>query len=432
MTDIGRTFDVASEERLIDLINKARRRLVIICPALRETVAKALADRLDQGFDGATVILDDDPEVYRLGFGTEAGLDLLRAASDRTLLDLRVQSGVRIGVFISDETTMVFSPAPLLIEAGSTSVTKPNAIVLSGEPVERLIEAAGAGTTEKPQRQEIGAEAFTPAVATALKADLKANPPQPFDVSRAVRVFNSKVQYVEIQAENYRISSRQIRLPPELIDIADDQLRDQISTRLRAPAEALGPFDIVVERENGQLQLKADEKWIRSERKRVEDQYTYQIPRYGRVIFTRDREVFDKEIGRFTRNLDKYCQAARAAFKTIETAFADRLVNEFLPKWQQNPPRNFAEHGIEPTDDVMKQELNSIAHQLAQEAISFETPEVRIVYKSISPESVRQAEFLNPLLKGMRRRRVPIAVIESLFSAGDAAPPTTGFTKILA
>jgi hypothetical protein len=61
----------------------------------------------------------------------------------------------------------------------------------------------------------------------------------------------------------------------------------------------------------------------------------------------------------------------------------------------------------------------------------FESPHVRIVYKSISPESVQQPEFLNPLLKVMRRRRVPIIVIESLFSAGDVAPQQPDSPKSL-
>jgi hypothetical protein len=158
---------------------------------------------------------------------------------------------------------MVFSPVPQLIEAGSNSVEKPNAIMISGEPVERLAEAAGAGTAKEDRQQEIGIGALTPEKASAVKDDLKANPPQPFDISRALRVFNSKVQYVEIQVENYRFSSRQIQLPTELLDIADDQLRRQLCTRLRLPAEALGPFDVTIETKDGKaLGKKVDERWI--------------------------------------------------------------------------------------------------------------------------------------------------------------------------
>jgi hypothetical protein len=156
MPEMDRTFDVASDDKLITLVKQARERLVIVSPALREPVAKAIADRLDTGFPGATVILDADPEVYRLGYGTEAALDLLRAASDRNLFDLRTQEGVRVGVVISDQTTMVFSPVPLLVEAGSTLIEKPNAIVLTGAAVERLAEATGASSADVAERQEIG------------------------------------------------------------------------------------------------------------------------------------------------------------------------------------------------------------------------------------------------------------------------------------
>jgi hypothetical protein len=98
VTDLGRTFDVASDANLVDLIRRARRRLVVICPGVTEAVGGALAARLDEGFEGATIILDADPEVYRLGYGTVAGFDRVREAAGRNLNDLRVQSGVRIGI----------------------------------------------------------------------------------------------------------------------------------------------------------------------------------------------------------------------------------------------------------------------------------------------------------------------------------------------
>ena len=133
MTTDGRTFAVASDEALVGLISRARNRLVVIAPALTQAVANALSRRFDDlGQLDVTVILDSDPEVYRLGFGDQAALETIRAASAKNLFDLREQAGVRIGVVISDDTTMVYSPVSKNIEAGSTSVEKPNAIVLSG------------------------------------------------------------------------------------------------------------------------------------------------------------------------------------------------------------------------------------------------------------------------------------------------------------
>jgi hypothetical protein len=120
--DLERTFAVASDTSLVELIQRAKRRLVVVSPALNEPVAAALAERLkDLGQLAITVVLDADPEVYRLGYGTRSALDKVRQASKQSLFDLRVQPGVRIGVVISDDVTMLFAPVPLLIEAGSTA-----------------------------------------------------------------------------------------------------------------------------------------------------------------------------------------------------------------------------------------------------------------------------------------------------------------------
>ncbi len=136
-------FASSSESKLIELIRQARRRPVVVSPALTDRVTTALADRLDDVDRLAvTVIVDADPEVYRLGYGTETAFDLLRKASSDNMFDLRVQYGIRIGVIISDEITMTFSPIPLLIETGSTAAEKTNAIILSGAPTERIHQSA--------------------------------------------------------------------------------------------------------------------------------------------------------------------------------------------------------------------------------------------------------------------------------------------------
>ena len=94
MTDPARTFAVASDEALVGLVSRARRRLVVIAPALTQPVADALSRRFDDlGQLNVTVILDSDPEVYRLGFGDQAALETVRAASANSLFDLREQAG---------------------------------------------------------------------------------------------------------------------------------------------------------------------------------------------------------------------------------------------------------------------------------------------------------------------------------------------------
>ena len=87
-----------------------------------------------------------------------------------------------------------------------------------------------------------------------MQADLKANPPKPFDITRKMNVFTSKVQYVEFSASNYRLTTRQIPLPPELVDVADDDLRNHISGRIRAPLDGIGKLEVTID---------SDGKWKR-------------------------------------------------------------------------------------------------------------------------------------------------------------------------
>ena len=89
VTDPSRTFAVGSDEALVGLIGRARNCLVVIAPALTRAVADALSHRFDElGRLDVAVILESDPEVYRLGFGDQAALETIRAASANSLLFL--------------------------------------------------------------------------------------------------------------------------------------------------------------------------------------------------------------------------------------------------------------------------------------------------------------------------------------------------------
>jgi hypothetical protein len=428
MTDPARTFAVASDEALVGLISRSRNRLVVIAPALTQAVADALSRRFDDlGRLNMTVILDCDPEVYRLGFGDQAALDTIRAASANSLFDLREQTGVRIGVVISDDTTMVYSPVSKNIEAGSTSVAKPNAIVLSGTATDRIAMAAGSDSGEDTRAPEVGSKALEPAKVHKMQSDLKANPPKPFDITRKMNVFTSKVQYLEFSASNYRLATRQIPLPPELVDVADDDLRKRISSRIRAPLDGIGKLEITIDHDGKSESIKVDDDWLNKERKRIEDEYTFQINNFGRVILYSDRDAFDKATFRFKSIVEKYQGVLRDTLVTKQSEFEKRIVDEFSRRWEQNPPKHFARWGIEATPEKIRVELQRLAQELFKSAITFDAPVVKILYKNVAPENIQDNKFLDALKGIMLKRRVPQAIIESLFESGQAAPETGAF-----
>ena len=428
MTSVDRIFSLASEEALVELISYAQRRIVVVAPALTTSVATAILRQLESlGQLDVTVILDSDPEVYRIGFGDVEALELVRKACANQCFHLREQLGVRIGVLISDDTTMVYSPVPKSIEVGSVSIEKPNAIVLSGSTAGCIATAAGANEGSDMQEPEIGEKALEVTNLQEMQSNLKDNPPTPFDVTRKLNVFSSKVQYVEFSVTNYRFTTRHIPLPSDLLDVSDENLKDRITSRIRAPFDGIGKLEIVLDQEEAQETLQIDEAWLKNERKRIEDEYTFQINNFGRVILYRDRERFDQAAERFRVIVEKYQTALKEALTKSQDEFEQRIVDEFSLRWKQNPPRYFRRWDIEPTHENICMALQKHAQEIFEGAISFNPPVVKILYKNVAPENLQDHGFLDALKTIMLKRRVPHSIVDSLFESGQAAPETGRF-----
>jgi hypothetical protein len=334
-----RTFTVATDAEVVALVEAARRRLIVIAPALSLQVARALARRFDD-LDrlDIRVIVDADPEVYRLGFGESEALEEIRKAASQNLLDLREQSGVRIGVVISDEDTMIFAPVSKNIEAGSETAEKPNAIMLRGSSADALVSAAGANPTSEAPEGEIGNAALDPARVKAMQADLDRNPPAKFDIARRMQVFSSRVVYVEFEIKNFTLSRKQVPLPQDLQTVTNAKLRDQITSRLRAPIAQLGAVKVMVGSGDEAKEELIDDTWLRKARKQIEDLYTFQIDNFGRVILREDRKKFDAAVEEFTTVVANYHAAIRKALDAHRETFRDGFVAEFLPRWETSPP----------------------------------------------------------------------------------------------
>jgi hypothetical protein len=107
---------------------------------------------------------------------------------------------------------------------------------------------------------------------------------------------------------------------------------------------------------------------------------------------------------------------------TAKANYEEILIKGYLPRWRDRPPASFQRYGLPPTDENLEKQLRDLVQDLSNQAISFEEPRVRVIYKNVAPESVRDPKFLEPLKKNMKRRGVPLAMIQALFASGDAAP----------
>jgi hypothetical protein len=68
-----------------------------------------------------------------------------------------------------------------------------------------------------------------------------------------------------------------------------------------------------------------------------------------------------------------------------------------------------------------------VARLRASRRISFDDPKVKVLYKNVAPENIRDSAFLEVLKNIMVKRRVPRPIIASLFESGQAAPETGAF-----
>ena len=425
-----RTYTVATDDAIIGMIRSARRRLVVIAPALSGVVANALAARFNDLADvDIRVIIDADAEVYRLGFGEREALQVIHDAASRSLLDLREQPGVRIGVIISDDDTMVFAPVPKTIEAGSGTEEKTNAIILQGAPSDSLARAAGAERSDDSPAGEIGNAALDPQKVGAMHADLERNPPANFDITRRLNVFTSRVVYVEFEIKNFTLGRKGVPLPDDFKTATTKAIQAQISSRLRTPLVEIGAVEVLVGDGKNATIEKIDDKWLQKERKRIEDLYTFQIENFGRVILREHRQQFDDAVNAFKMLVKRYHDKVEKALVAHRKTFCENFVTEFLPKWKAAPPDYMTRLWDRTDENSIREELEVRANKVFDKMLSFDPPSVRVVEKNISPKNVEDPLFTDRLRTIMEKRHVPKDIIETLFATGGAAPEQPDLAK---
>ena len=439
-----RTFTTATDEGVIDMIRSAQRRLAVIAPGVTTPVANALAERMiDLPQLSLTVILDADPEVYRMGYGEPEALTMIRKASKDSMFDLREQPGVRIGVIISDDVTMVYAPVSRNVEAGSTSAERPNAVVLGGSATDALavasgttpgLEAPGTGRDrELPTSQEIGQAALEPSKVEKMEADLKANPPRPFDLTRRLTVFVSEVQFVELRLTNAMLSSRKIRLLPHFLKFEDAGLRQDIESSLRIPIDLTKQLDVTFESHRGNEilpeveskepkkleNLKISEDDLKRERKAIERTFLYNWDGRGAVILRKDKQIFQKEIARLLSMTSAYQDALKGQFAKERADFREKIVKEFLEFWMASPPEHLKRRG-DVTGAICRLDLERAADGMFDKAVTLGVPEAKEVYKDISIEDLKNEDLMASLRKLMEDAGVDPETMQKLFRSGDA------------
>lgn len=407
----------ASEERLTSLIEAAKAQVVFIAPGVSESIARVLDSKwMELGPHAMQVILDVDPEVCRLGYGTLEGLKLLRDRASKLHTLVCHHPGVRICLLIADDTTLVYSPTPLLVEAGSTQPERPNGIQLSAPPPE-VLRDVGLGENGDKDRV-IGLDGVEAATIQKVEADLKSNPPVKFDLARKVRVFTSKFQFVELEMTGIYISRKRVPIPSSLVGLAGDH---DVQSQFHAH------FNLV---NQAKLEVRVDDKHVLTEkalheaRQAIIRSYLIPLKGYGTVVLRANKEKLTKAVEDLTAQVTAFQGGVEEELQKNIDVNITALVDGLFPAVKQNPPDQYTKFcGSDIPEEVLRDMLDKdIRHAFGNANTLVQTMKVSLVFKDLTYESLKDEAFL-----AIARDAIP--GIESLHDEFEAAKAAQGDLK---
>lgn len=427
----SQAFCVIDDARLVEMISASTEQVAYVAPGVSEEVAVALVDAVRRLPEGrVSLVLDADPEICRMGYGTAGGLRRLRDEAKANGVLVGSQTGLRIGVLVSDSRLVVYSPTPLLLEERPASADSPNALELSlpplpnkrGEPqappslgsgVETAPDADGAAPAEPNDREadalgslgrvlrnlglgpdgdgerEIGLDPVTEETLHSVEEDLKKVPPVEFDLARRLRVYSAHIQFVELNLKGCNLSRKTFRIPSDLMPLAP---KGELESRVHARVDLA--FRSAETVEVGGRSLSED--LLTKRKKEIFDDYMVSLRNYGWVVRKDRKPELDSAVKELVELVEQFSEAVKVELQRHLDQLLGELVDLLLPGAMEHPPARYTKTmGTRPSEAQVRQAL---AHDLRRRLPSAETlasdMEVRRVYKDVTFESLNDEEFL--------------------------------------
>jgi hypothetical protein len=384
------TFTYLNNQKLSEIIGSARRHLIYAAPSVASSVADSLGVARN---DNATVrvVIDADPDAFRLGFGDPDGLALL---IDRGI-DVRRAAGLRIAVLVADDRAWVYSPTPeIIFEQPNQSVS--NAVQVSVDFATQILVSLApdivtntdndvpSATIIAHDAPEIGIESVTSQDLIEIDKQLKENPPQKFDATRKVRVYQGYFQFVQLSLTGCRLSAHTISIPKILLNIAEDSdLQDRVRSTCR----------LVDNTSDFAKKVKVIERKVRKLR---EDHARSLGERYGSVILRKERTEFDKKVTEIQKELATFSAMVKEGLDREIKNSREKLIAMLLPGFMKNPPKRLTSGLFGDLNEVL-------ASEFMGEELDKELPDVDDLigemqlncdYKDVTFEMLNDTDFV--------------------------------------
>ena len=380
-------FQTVTVSSLSKHIRAAKERVVFVAPGVAEDVAMALV-QANQEHVCVTVVLDYSEEAYRIGFGDVSGLMTLRKHQET--LRLWQSPGVRLGLLIADEVVIVWSPTPRSIE-GDRKHGESNAVVLGIDKVDK-----GIADHFEEHLKETKKDRVDPAKLRDTLTSLKEDPPEPFDLTRKVRVFSSKFQFVEAELKGAEWINRRIKISSLLInaDLTDD-LRDILDTHVlpfqskndvAIDAPCIVGGQVAYNQSGEKILVPTTQRHIETIWKDIRKRYLITVPGFGSLIHRHRLSSFRRETGAFEVLLREWVCKFRTRMENDKQRIVSNVVSAIGKRVELSNRDNI------PKDICLNDEVRK-----GFESMRVIEPRVRIVTKNVSWEASRDSEFTDAL-----------------------------------
>lgn len=410
MNDFNSGIINLTEKHMVSIINAATSKILFMAPGLSVTVAEALAEQwVRLGTQGVHIILDVDAEVCRLGYGDPKALNILQEVSKKTGAAIRQQQGVRIGLLVTDNETLVFTPTAQIVESPSTEPSQPNAIHLNFVP-ESVARETGLEPNSS-QECKVGTTEVSADTFKKVATELAANPPVKFDISQKVRVFNARFEFVEFELNGCSIAQKTVPIPSDLVGLGrNPKTQKQLHSTFK-----------LIDTDNKHLSGKE----VRKLKDTIAKRFLISLTGYGTVVLRSNKAEFEKAVEKLKAEVKALQQKLEKDLQVAIDKNRKALLTALTPGVKKNPPDRCTKYfGPSPSREDIQLWLDGELTGLFGKASDYiEQMEVSVVFKGVTYESLNDAKFMKvaqnalPMMKDFHEEYdTAKAVQENLFS----------------
>lgn len=324
-------FRTIKDEDIAKIIRVAKNRAFYAAPGVTDTVAAALIEargRIER--NRVRIVLDGSANALRLGYGQVDPMPMLLEHD----VDVRTEPGLRLSLLVVDDFAVVFALPAMMVE-DPTIPRGPNALVLPFDQVAGVLNTVAPdyvkSTTSEASYStappHIGQIPMTAAQVKNVEFELAKNPPQRFDLTRTLNVFNAYVEFIEVRLTGLQIARHTVKLPQDLILALRDEAT---SKRLRTSFNLL----------DGKSKVGQDAEAVEVQVRRLRDRFVRSIGDTGAITLRSKRVEVDALIKSIQADIKKFRDSVvQRLTKEIESS-RSKLVEGLTPALKRKPPQD--------------------------------------------------------------------------------------------